>query len=840
MRWLLGVASGIFAVGWLFFLPVFVKPDYGVGLFCFSVGFVVMVWGMHTVRPLHLSRWLLVIGASAVVAGLVVPFPFNIGCLVLLMGVGFGVVKSFFSEGYLSGVLASGLLMAGGVLVVQAVGFWIYSVVVSLGHRVDVLSGVVSGLLNAGGVTSAVNQGLVFVQTSQGAIPVSITWEKLGLLPWVLFVVGFFLVMVLWYRRAKWGKMVLLFLAGSGVFLVVRLVVLVVWFVSFDVLSVFWDPVVMAVSFLPFCGVVAGILYQFSEGVVCDPFAVVRVDRGLVIAGLMVLLCVSLGVAAVGWQDPGVVKGGRVLIDEVHSDWEDSVRPLDTEWFGLLSTYNYYSWAEWINATYAVKRHVGGDLSELVLRDVDILILKCPTASFRLEEVGVIADFVEDGGGLWLIGDHTDVFGMNTFLNQVASVFGLRFHNDATYMLGSGNMTRFLRPGVLPHPIVARVPVVEFMTSCTLGMGWGGEPVIYAGGMSAEPGTYATENFFRESVASAEAEFGMFVQMAAVRYGRGRVVAFSDSTVFSSFSVFSDGYQGLTMGALNYLNRMNTEVPYVLLLWGCCVFFGVIVVWLLWSRRRLESAFVVCVAGLLGVGLMIPLVGWVNDQAYSVSEMRFSLDEVVFDVGHTESRVDVRPTVSIFEEADNFGTLYVWSQRVGLTPRQTIVFDDSVVDAEVVMLVNPSKSFSDAELGVLSQCVDQGGCVVVFDSIENPGSTANEVLGGFGLWRYIDFENRVVLGNGSDVNSSVGNVSLPVIRVSGGVSLGELVDGVSVIRGVEVVNDSTGVVGRVLVVVDASSFSNKVLGGPLSEPDREQLGLFDTIFFIYELALSDG
>ena len=171
-----------------------------------------------------------------------------------------------------------------------------------------------------------------------------------------------------------------------------------------------------------------------------------------VVVGMLVFICVGAAVGAVGYHDPGRLKEGRVLIDEWHSDWEDTVRPLDTEWFGLLSTYNYYSWAEWINATYRVERNLDQVLSEAVLAEVDVLILKCPTSSYSVGEIGAITQFVERGGGLWLIGDHTDVFGMNTFLNQLAGVFGIRFRTDATYALGSGNMTRFYRPAWFAHP----------------------------------------------------------------------------------------------------------------------------------------------------------------------------------------------------------------------------------------------------------------------------------------------------------------------------------------------------------------------------------------------------
>jgi hypothetical protein len=208
-------------------------------------------------------------------------------------------------------------------------------------------------------------------------------------------------------------------------------------------------------------------------------------------------------------------------------------------------------------------------------------------------------------------------------------------------------------------------------------------------------------------------------------------------------------------------------------------------------------------------------------------------------VGHTDSTIDLEPMVSLFERSDNFGTLYVWSQRVGLTPSMGESIDESLLDARLLVVLNPSVSYEDTELAVIRQFVGQGGSVLVFDSIQNDGSTANELLGSFGLWLYLDETVSRVFSNGSDNSSFIGNISQPLLRISGGEPLGEDVDDRSFIRGVEVVNESTGDVGRVVVVVDSYSFSNKVLGGPLSDPDAEQRVLFETIFYLYDYVVGN-
>jgi len=71
----------------------------------------------------------------------------------------------------------------------------------------------------------------------------------------------------------------------------------------------------------------------------------------------------------------------------------------------------------------------------------------------------------------------------------------------------------------------------DFMTSCTLeptslAASVRMENIIVGNRIISEPGTYATENFFRESVSSPDSEYGYLLQAAAIKQGAGRVVVF--------------------------------------------------------------------------------------------------------------------------------------------------------------------------------------------------------------------------------------------------------------------------------------------------------------------------
>ncbi len=52
-----------------------------------------------------------------------------------------------------------------------------------------------------------------------------------------------------------------------------------------------------------------------------------------------------------------------------------------------------------------------------------MLIIKTPTARYSADEVTAIVNYVQHGGSLLLIGDHTNVFNMNTYLNDISRQF---------------------------------------------------------------------------------------------------------------------------------------------------------------------------------------------------------------------------------------------------------------------------------------------------------------------------------------------------------------------------------------------------------------------------------
>ena len=137
---------------------------------------------------------------------------------------------------------------------------------------------------------------------------------------------------------------------------------------------------------------------------------------------------------------------------------------------------------------------------------------------------------------------------MNTYLNSISRKFGINFNYDSTNDLNTGFLSTYTTPKVLKHPILKGISSFDFMTSCSLKAPLLVEDVMIGYSLGAFPGDYSDKDFFRKIPLNSDMKFGSFLQSVAVKYGKGKVAAFTDSTCLSSFSIFMDGNPGFVLG----------------------------------------------------------------------------------------------------------------------------------------------------------------------------------------------------------------------------------------------------------------------------------------------------
>jgi len=431
--------------------------------------------------------------------------------------------------------------------------------------------------------------------------------------------------------------------------------------------------------------------------------------------------------SAAQWWDPvGSRKNGRVVVDEHHSVWERTDRPYDTEWYGSESGYNYACIYDYCSRFYEMSR-LTRTLDDAALRDVSVLIVKVPTVRYAPAEIEAICRFVRRGGGLLLIGEHTDFMGTGRNLNEIARRFGFAYRYDCVFGVDTV-FEEAWQPPPVRHPITQYMPSFSFEVSCSIAPGWSaGRAVMVGHGLKNLPADYHASNYYPPAEDRPDMRYGPFCQMWATRCGRGRVVAFTDSTVFSNFSTFEPGKAELMLGTLEWLSRRNRlgDPRWWLMLLGAAGLVG----GLLGARLRGAPGLVLLAAASLGWAVAIPAVRAAHRVAMPLPRMVRPMALVVMD--RTVSEAPLSQSGFIAGRAGEFGLFERWILRLGyFTARRS---GAQAFTGDALAIIYPSQPPPEGYLDQLARYVQAGGRVLVVDAPENKRSSADSLLAPFGL-----------------------------------------------------------------------------------------------------------
>jgi len=228
-----------------------------------------------------------------------------------------------------------------------------------------------------------------------------------------------------------------------------------------------------------------------------------------------------------------------------------------------------------------------------------------------------------------------------------------------------------------------------------------------------------------------------------------------------------------------------------------------------------------------------------NEVNYPLPSAHSDYIQVCFDQEYSDFNVSLQPSIGLYNEKDNYGTFYVWTQRVGCVPSLEKTLDDAIKIGDIIVIINPIKSFETEDIDAITDFVENGGKVLVMDSITNSHSTANELIGNFGIWiNYNTFDRSLYRSfNDTTNNSTVGNITSPYLTITGGEKILFIENNETHASVAEFYNETTGKTGKIVVLVDSYSFSDFIMGGPFIEPDEGQLQIYNTEFYIFEEVL---
>jgi hypothetical protein len=421
---------------------------------------------------------------------------------------------------------------------------------------------------------------------------------------------------------------------------------------------------------------------------------------GTVLPAALGLLLITSGLLL---EEPGKLKTeGRVLIDEGHANWEWADEPMTPETFGTRTTYNYYGLHQLLKQYYDARlNHL--PLTDSLLAHCDVLVLKTPTTPYTPDEQEAIKKFTYEGGGLYLISDHTDIFGMSSFLNPLAREFGFEYNFDVVFDLFELKDQSWKARGWRPHPAAQHLESYHYLTGCSIRPLPGSRMVMLGQSAGTDLLSYATSNYFDTHPPQAELRFGSILQLVSTRYGRGRVIGFSDSTTYSNFAMFWPGRLEHLLGIVDWLMRQNSSFPLGLLL----SLLGLPL--LLLARMRGFRHIHIKPLLLPAIGLAFLLSQHLQARDYPPLEIENPGSSISFDAEHSTVTMPLLDKVDPMD-AQNFETFFVWLYRSNRFPIYGTGEPDSRADLHI--LINPT-SMEEKDFANLDTFMENGGNVLL-------------------------------------------------------------------------------------------------------------------------------
>lgn len=800
--------------GWQYLSKIY-TPQSSIG---YGLIFCALLLNIAASRKTELGKipkeWYLVCGALLLI-GFALPLPINLGVYFLSAGLLSGLLLP--ASGIRSS-LFSGFVITGSILSVQSLFLPVYYIVSSHSHTLQPLTPIIACMAKAVGLDVTSEANSLFLKTiNTGIIEFTTTTDKLGFFFGSNMVLGACAIFGFFAVRRKFKYLAILMITAI-IFLMFRYVGMFLVFHESQTMPVFWHPIVFIASFLPLTFIFHWVTLDWvSPGKTCN-FHRTSFSRKIAYEMACIFGGTLLFIMACLFRDPGVTKNGRILLDEKHSDWEWTTEKYDTLWYGEKSGYNYNCLYDYLSKFYSVRRNTE-TLTQNILAQCDILILKTPTTGYSIEEQQAIFKFVTNGGGLYLIGDHTNVFGTSTCLNPIAKMFGLEFNYDATYDLTSGGLQLYYPPAHFRHPAIQQLPPFLFGTSCSLRAPIFSENIIMGSRLLSAYLDYSEKNFFSHKTDIPSVDFGVFLQCVGIRCGKGRVLAFADSTVFSNFWFFLPGKTELFMGCIAWLNKRNLfGFVNILLLAGSFVLFGL-------SRHFIpfHGGFKVTGFSLFSLLIAIPaamyLLSFLNRAFYPVREPHTKPVYVSFEKEHSNFELPILRLQGTLPQT--FHTFYVWVQRLGYVPRVQTSFSSALKNGSMVIFINPTKSFKKQECRAFSEYIKNGGKALIIDNANNIKSTSNALLAGIGPKL-----NLKLLPEDTIHDTAMRDIALAINAgsIEGGKPILTLASGKSIM-----VSSKHGL-GEVIVMSASWLFSDAFMGTTSTIPSDKQRKIYKLEF----------
>ncbi len=343
------------------------------------------------------------------------------------------------------------------------------------------------------------------------------------------------------------------------------------------------------------------------------------------------------------------------------------------------------------------------------------LVLINSPKEWKGKELQTVRDFVARGGGLLILGDHTDVFGLMKGFNSLLDGFGIHFQFDSAYHARStwrGCLST--APDAVASSWDTELPSVAIGASLKL-RGWA-RPLLYGRYAHSDLGSRMNVigSFLGNYTYDQSEELGDMVLVASATYGRGRVIVLGDTSPFQgglghSFPRTVGPLLGLLSRPTNVLERplMRTIVA--------ALFLAILLIsWI----RRLDGRAIATIVAVL----FLSVAGALGASRYQLqSRISINSDCFLIDKSHL-------PAVGHYGARVNPSwTLDTNLLRSGLRVAELDKWDRAALaKAKGVAFIAPQRAFTRGEVEDLLRFEEAGGVSLI--AVGYPDASASRTL----------------------------------------------------------------------------------------------------------------
>lgn len=363
-------------------------------------------------------------------------------------------------------------------------------------------------------------------------------------------------------------------------------------------------------------------------------------------------------------------------------------------------------------------------ITKSTLDNATIFVVPNLNISFSEQEQSIIWDYVEKGGSLLVIGDHTNVGGIQGPLNELLAPVGIQYRFDAA--LPFDEKFKWLTcTQLLHHPITSpltSLDELQYGIGASLELSSSSFPIIIGSSVLSDNGNRSNGDiaYLGDYEYNKGEQLGDVILVAGAYYGEGKVLVCGDTSSFQNPALpFSYGF---LQSSFNWLASKQTGTTKTLQM-GISLLLLISAIIVYWFFKNHAISFtwfplLLCLSLLLSASLNPLIITATKDMTGNI---------VYIDASHNE-----RFSLESFTD-DSFNGLLVNLERNNLQPLLLRDFSqEKILKSNLIIFNAPTAAFTKDEVVFLQSYIARGGVVVLATGYEDKDASL-PLLKPFGM-----------------------------------------------------------------------------------------------------------